>query len=108
MRLQAPLRPRSLGIVGASDNVGPGFNAWNALRYVGYSGEIHLVNPNKPELFGRPTYKSLAEIPGPIDAAFVSVQAGSVLEIVRQTASKRASGLALLTSASGAAGEEGA
>ena len=28
------------------------------------AGEIHLVNPNKPELFGRPTYKSLAEIPG--------------------------------------------
>lgn len=64
MRLEALLRPRSVAIVGASDNVGPGFNAWNALRYVGYSGEIHLVNPNKPELFGRPTYKSLAEIPG--------------------------------------------
>src|SRR5829696_936784 len=108
MRLDALLRPRSVAIVGASDNVGPGFNAWNALRYVGYSGEIHLVNPNKPELFGRPTYKSLAEIPGPIDAAFVSVQAGSVLEIVRQAAAKRAGGLAILSSGFGEAGEEGA
>src|SRR4051812_33193763 len=108
MRLEALLRPRSVAIVGASDNVGPGFNAWNALRYVGYSGEIHLVNPNKPELFGRPTYKSLAEIPGPIDAAFVSVQAGSVLEIVRQAAAKRAGGLAILSSGFGEAGEEGA
>ena len=69
MRLQALLRPRSVAIVGASDNVGPGFNAWNALQHVGYQGEIHLVNPNKPELFGRPTYKSLAYIPGRIDAA---------------------------------------
>ena len=43
MRLEALLRPRSVAIVGASDNVGPGFNAWNALRCVGYSGEIHLV-----------------------------------------------------------------
>lgn len=100
MRLEALLRPRSVAIVGASDNVGPGFNAWNALRYVGYTGEIHLVNPNKPELFGRPTYKSLVEIPGPIDAAFVSVQAGSVLEIVRQAAAKRAGGLAILSSES--------
>src|SRR3954470_305499 len=108
MRLEALLRPRSVAIVGASDNVGPGFNAWNALRYVGYSGEIHLVNPNKPELFGRPTYKSLVEIPGPIDAAFVSVQAGSVLEIVRQAAAKRAGGLAILSSGFGEAGEEGA
>jgi acetate---CoA ligase (ADP-forming) len=108
MRLEALLRPRSVAIVGASDNVGPGFNAWNALRYVGYSGEIHLVNPNKPELFGRTTYKSLAEIPRPIDAAFVSVQAGSVLEIVRQAAAKRAGGLAILSSGFGEAGEEGA
>src|SRR3954454_16960484 len=108
MRLEALLRPRAVAIVGASDNVGPGFNAWNALRYVGYSGEIHLVNPNKPELFGRPTYKSLVEIPGPIDAAFVSVQAGSVLEIVRQAAAKRAGALAILSSGFGEAGEEGA
>ena len=64
MGVEALLRPRSIAIVGASDTIGPGFNAWNALKHVGFAGDIHLVNPNKPELFGRPTYKSLAEIPG--------------------------------------------
>src|ERR671912_1682369 len=98
MGVQSLLRPKSVAIVGASDNVGPGFNAWNALQHVGYSGEIYLVNPNKPELFGRPTYKSLAEIPGRVDAAFVSVQAGSVLEIARQAVAKEAGGLAILSS----------
>ena len=84
MGLASLLRPQSVAIVGASDKVGPGFNAWNALRYVGYAGEIFLVNPNKPELFGRRTHASLADIPGRVDAAFVSVAADSALEVARQ------------------------
>jgi acyl-CoA synthetase (NDP forming) len=108
MGVEALLRPKSVAIVGASDKVGPGFNAWNALQHVGYGGEIHLVNPNKPELFGRTTYKSLDDIPGEIDAAFVSVQAGSVLEVARQAIGKKAGGLAILSSGFGEAGEAGA
>ena len=107
MRLEALLRPTSVAIVGASDNVGPGFNAWNALQYVGYSGEIHLVNPNKPELFGRRTYKAVTDIPGRIDAAFISVQAGSVLDIAEQAVAKDAGALAILSSGFGEAGEDG-
>lgn len=107
MRIEALLRPKSVAIVGVSDNVGPGFNAWNALHRVGYAGEIHLVNPNKPELFGRRTYKSVADIPGRIDAAFVAVQAGSVLDIARQAVAKDAGGLAILSSGFGEAGEDG-
>src|SRR3954470_22413808 len=108
MGVESLLRPKSIAIVGASDNVGPGFNAWNALQYVGYSGEVHLVNPNKPELFGRPTYPSLAEIPGAVDAAFVSVQAERVIEIARQAIAKEVGALAILSSGFGEAGETGA
>src|SRR5919107_6268138 len=107
MRIDALLRPKSVAIVGVSDNVGPGFNAWTALQRVGYEGEIHLVNPNKRELFGRSTYKSLADIPGRIDAAFVAVQAGHVLDIARQAVGKDAGGLAILSSGFGEAGEDG-
>jgi acyl-CoA synthetase (NDP forming) len=108
MGVESLLRPRSVAIVGASDNVGPGFNAWNALNHVGYAGEIFLVNPNKPELFGRRTYASLTDIPQPIDAAFVSVAAERVLEIARQAIAKKAGGLAILSSGFGEAGEDGA
>jgi acyl-CoA synthetase (NDP forming) len=108
MGVESLLRPRSIAIVGASDNVGPGFNAWNALNYVGYAGEIFLVNPNKPELFGRRTYGSLTDIPQSIDAAFVSVQAERVLDIARQAVTKNVGGLAILSSGFGEAGEDGA
>ena len=30
------LRPASVAIVGASDKVGPGYNAWRALEHVGF------------------------------------------------------------------------
>src|SRR5262245_10212736 len=98
MGLAALLRTRSVAIVGASDKIGPGLHAWNALRYVGYAGEIHLVNPNGPELFGRPTCASLADIPGRVDAAFVSVAADNALSVVRQAVDKGVGGLAILSS----------
>jgi acetate---CoA ligase (ADP-forming) len=107
MGIEQLLRPRSVAIVGASDNVGPGFNAWNALQYVDFKGEIYLVNPNKPQLFGKRCYKSLADIPGPIDGVFVSVQADRVLGIAREAAAKGVGGLAILSSGFGEAGEAG-
>src|SRR5215207_9073188 len=108
MGVQSLLRPNSVAIVGASDKIGPGFNAWKALRHVGYSGDVYLVNPNKAELFGRRAYPSLNDVPGRVDAAFVSVQAASVLEVAQQAIAKEAGGLAILSSGFGEAGEDGA
>lgn len=107
MGIQSLLRPSSIAIVGASDKVGPGFNAWNALQYVGYRGNIYLVNPNRPDLLGQATFPSLDAIPGAVDAVFVSVQAESVPGIVRQAAEKRAGALAILSSGFGEAGPDG-
>lgn len=107
MGIQSLLRPTSIAIVGASDKVGPGFNAWNALQYVGYRGDIHLVNPNRPELFGRKTFASLDAIQDPIDAVFVSVQAETVPEVFRQAAAKGAGAVAILSSGFGEAGPDG-
>src|SRR5690242_848835 len=75
MSLQKLLNPRSIAIVGASDKVGPGFNAWNALKHVGFGGEVYLVNPTKTELLGQQCYPSLEAIDGDVDAAFVAVKA---------------------------------
>lgn len=107
MSLQRLLYPRSVAIVGASDKIGPGFNAWKALEHVGFEGAVHLVNPNKPELFGRKTVPTLLDIEGDVDAVFVAVKAESVLEIAQQAVARRAGGLAILSSGFGDAGEEG-
>ena len=107
MSLEKLLNPRSIAIVGASDKVGPGFNAWNALKHVGFGGEVYLVNPTKAELLGQKCYPSLAAIDGDIDAAFVAVKAENVLEVARQAATKNAGGMAILSSGFGDAGPRG-
>jgi acyl-CoA synthetase (NDP forming) len=107
MPIQSLLNPRSIAIVGASDKIGPGFNAWNALKHVGYAGKIYLVNPNKPELLGQKAYPSLRDIDGEVDAVFVAVKAESVLEVAAQAVEKRAGALAILSSGFGDAGADG-
>jgi acyl-CoA synthetase (NDP forming) len=107
MAIQSLLNPRSIAIVGASDRIGPGFNAWNALKHVGYEGRVYLVNPSKPELLGQKTYPSLREIDGDVDAVFIAVKAETVLEVTAQAIEKRAGALAILSSGFGDAGEAG-
>ncbi|HYC45071.1 MAG TPA: acetate--CoA ligase family protein [Burkholderiales bacterium] len=93
--------------MGASDKIGPGFNAWNALQHVGFGGKVYLVNPTKTELLGQKCYPSLDAIDGDIDAAFVAVKAENVLEVARQAAAKKAGGIAILSSGFGDAGPQG-
>ena len=101
MGVQSLLRPKSIAIVGASEKIGPGFNAMKALEFVGYEGDIHLINPRAPELFGRRTYASLDEIPGSVDAVFVAVQADAVVNVAKQAARKGVGALAILSSGFG-------
>ena len=107
MAINSLLNPRSIAIVGASDKVGPGFNAWKALEHLGYEGSIYLVNPNKSEMFGQKTYPSLSAIDADVDAAFLAVRADSILEVVNEAVAKRVGGLAVLSSGFADAGESG-
>ncbi len=108
MAIDRLLRPRSVAIVGASDKIGPGFNAWNALKTLGFSGAIHLVNPSRKELLGQACHASLLEVPRDIDAVFIAVQAEKVVDAAREAAARGAGGLAVLSSGFAEAGEQGA
>lgn len=101
------LRPAAVAIVGASEKVGPGYNAWRALEQVGYSGRVYLINPNRRELFGHRTYPSLEAIPEPVDAVFVALNRDAALAAVRQAAAVGAGGVVVLSSGFAEAGPEG-
>jgi acyl-CoA synthetase (NDP forming) len=101
MGIDSLLNPRSIAIVGASEKVGPGYNAFKALEYVGFTGRIDLVNPKSSELFGRRTFAALDEIPGHVDAVFVAVGAGAVLDIAKAAAKRGTGALAILSSGFG-------
>jgi acyl-CoA synthetase (NDP forming) len=80
--------PRSVAIVGASTD--PQSMSGRPLDHLvrhGYKGTIYLVNPNRPEIAGRPTVPSLADVPPEsVDVALVAVGAARVADAVEQVA----------------------
>jgi acyl-CoA synthetase (NDP forming) len=81
--LHALLAPRSVAIVGVSDDVK---TIRGRLLHVilerGYPGELFLISRTAKEIHGRRTYGSLAELPGPVDLAILNTPAEAVPELV--------------------------
>ena len=75
---------------------------------LGFTGEIHLVNPSRSELLGQTCHRLARDVPGELDAVFIAVQADKVLDVAREAAAKGAGGLAMLSSGFAEAGEQGA
>ena len=70
--------PRSVAVVGISADLP---KMWikrlylDSLLQSGYPGQIYLVNPKGGEMAGFPIYRSLKDIPGPVDHVVISVPA---------------------------------
>ncbi|MGY2051349.1 acetate--CoA ligase family protein [Methylobacterium sp. JK268] len=100
------LRPASVAIVGASDKPGAlGASVLANLVRAGYAGAIHLVNPNRAEIGGRPCLPSVEALPEGVDAAVLAIPRAAVLPAVRALAARRA-GAAIVFSAGFAEGGE--
>jgi acyl-CoA synthetase (NDP forming) len=77
-----------VAIVGASDKNFWSRNLTRNLARFDYAGEIWPVNPNYPEVGGRPAVASLLDIDGDIDAVVVAVAAHRCPEVVRQAVAR--------------------
>ena len=100
------LRPRSVVIVGASDKPGAlGASVLANLVRNGFAGDIHLINPKRAEIGGRPCLSSIAALPHGVDAAVLAIPRAAVLDAVRALA-ERGVGAAIIFSAGFAEGAE--
>ena len=71
---QALFAPRSIALVGISDD--PAKSSSRPLAYLrkhGFPGAIYPINPRRETIAGERAYARLAELPGPVDHAFVLV-----------------------------------
>lgn len=87
-RLERLLRPRSIAVFG-------GVQAAAVVRQslmMGFSGDIWPVHPSKDEVAGVRAYRSVADLPGAPDAAFVGVNRHLTLDVVRQLDERGAGG----------------
>ena len=104
--LERLLRPRSVAIVGASATPGAlGASVLANLQRLGFRGDIHLINPNRTEIGGRPCLKSIEALPTAVDAAVLAIPRAGVLDAVAGLA-RRGVGAAVIFSAGFAEGGE--
>ncbi|RYX88401.1 MAG: CoA-binding protein [Bradyrhizobiaceae bacterium] len=69
---QALLAPRSIALVGASDDVSKtSARPLQYLRRAGYLGTIYPINPRRPTVLREKAWRSLAELPQVPDHAFI-------------------------------------
>ncbi|MGK2911736.1 MAG: acetate--CoA ligase family protein [Sphingobium sp.] len=93
------LRPASVAIVGASDKPGGlGASVLANLIRQGFVGNIHLINPKRAEIGGRPCVASVDDLPEGVDVAVLAIPRAGVLDAIRGLARRRA-GAAIIFSA---------
>ena len=101
-------RPRSIALVGATDNSRWSVYTFENLKNFGFPGPIYLVNPKREIIHGEPAMKSLREIADPVDLAFVMVPTRQVLSVVEEAAAVGITRFVVLTSGFSEVGTEGA
>ncbi|MBN1364162.1 MAG: acetate--CoA ligase family protein [Syntrophaceae bacterium] len=100
--------PKSIAFVGASADI----RKWGHLMYCGvaaggYQGKIYLVNPQGGEIAGRAVFKSVTDIPDPVDLAVVTVPANRVLSLIPEFEKKAIKKVLLISSGFSEIGAEG-
>ncbi|HWQ46867.1 MAG TPA: acetate--CoA ligase family protein [Longilinea sp.] len=102
-------RPRGVVVVGASgDPAKLGYALTRNLINSGYEGGIHLVNPKGGTLLGLPLYRTIQEIPDPVDLAVILVPAPAVPESLTQCGKRGIPAAIIATGGFRETGAEGA
>lgn len=100
--------PRSIAFIGASAAMGKWGQSLPAnLLAHGYPGRVYLVNPRGGTQWERPVYRSIAEVPQPVDLAVVTVPAAKVRGLFQELCKAGVSSVLLISSGFSETGEEG-
>ncbi len=103
MPFERLLNPRSIAVFG-------GAQAQEVIRQsdrMGYKGEIWPVHPKKTEVLDRKVYRSVEDLPGSPDAAYVGVNRHLTIDIVRDLAARDTGGAICYATGFTEAGAEG-
>jgi acetate---CoA ligase (ADP-forming) len=88
MTLSRLIHPKSIAFIGGNECA----VAIHRCHEFGFAGTIHAVHPKREEISGVKTVKSVADIEGPIDAAFIAVKREATIDVVRQLHAKGCGG----------------
>src|SRR5688572_17060036 len=105
---QAALQPRSIAVIGASENPHKiGGRPIAYLQRFGYRGRVYPINPNRDEIQGHRAYSSIASLPEAPDLAIIAVPGMAAVQAVEACAAKGVRIGVIMTSGFGETGAEG-
>ncbi|MFI0774503.1 acetate--CoA ligase family protein [Streptomyces sp. NPDC021212] len=100
------MRPRSVAVVGASNEPGKiGNSVMRNLIDGGFPGEIHPVNPKADDILGRKAYASVTDVPGEVDVAVFAIPAKFVPAALEEVGRKGIPNAVLIPSGFAETGE---
>jgi acyl-CoA synthetase (NDP forming) len=101
------ISPKSIVIVGASNNKSkPGGSITRNVR-TNFSGELYLVNQNAEIIDGKPSYSGIEALPNGIDLAIIAIPAKGVYEAIGKLSAKDCKTVIVLTAGFGETDERG-
>jgi acetyltransferase len=100
--------PRSVAIVGASDEEGTvGYALMKNFTEHGFEGKVYPVNIRKTEILGLKAYQTVEQIPEPVDLAVIATPAKTVPDIVEQCGKAGIKGIIIISAGFKEIGPEG-
>lgn len=105
MNLDQLFYPKSVAVVGASNNLGGGkMPYFQIIQGNGFTGPVYPVNPKGGEINGMKVYTSIDELPEPVDFAIVAAPVEQSIDIVRAAVRKQIKFIHFFTSGFGETG----
>jgi len=93
------MKPDAVAVIGASSEAGKiGNSVMKNLINGGYEGAIYPIHPKAEEIMGKKAYKSVKDVPGPIDVAVFAIPAKFVAQALIEVGEKKIAGAVLIPS----------
>jgi len=108
LNLDKIFNPRSVAIIGASDEEGTvGYALMKNFTEHGFEGKIYPVNIRKTEILGLKAYQTVEQIPEPVDLAIIATPAKTVPDVVEQCGKAGIKGIIIISAGFKEIGPEG-
>lgn len=106
--LESALNPRSVAIIGASDNIHKiGGRPIYYMQRHGYQGQVYPINPSREAIQGHKCYASLAALPEVPDLALIVVGGDNTVAAVEECAARGVKAAVVIASGFGETGPQG-
>ena len=102
------LSPASIAVIGASDKPGSVGATITSNIMNGFRGTVYPVSPSRKTVFSKRAYRSVADIPRPVDLAVIVIRNTLVASVLEECGKKKVRGAIIITAGFKEVDEQGA